>query len=164
MKAKIKTTLHLFKQNFKFSSAHFLIFDDQNAEKLHGHNYQVQVKIEVPDGGIAQNGFFIDFKEFKTIIKALMDEWDEHVLLPAQHKDIKTEIKGNDLHLHFRNRYYVFPKNEVILLPVRNTSVEEMSAMLAQKMLEKFQDYGVQKIVVRVEETQGQAASATITI
>ena len=65
------TTLLLQKQNFKFSSAHFLIFDKHRAERLHGHNYQVKVDITVPpEAELMKEGYFIDFNEFKKLIKA----------------------------------------------------------------------------------------------
>ena len=71
------TTLHLAKQNFKFSSGHFLIFDDLNAEKLHGHNYQVQVHISVPEEvDLSKTGYFVDFSEFKKVIKEHLDQWE----------------------------------------------------------------------------------------
>ena len=35
------------KENLKFSSAHFLIFEDGTAERLHGHNYRVAVELSL---------------------------------------------------------------------------------------------------------------------
>lgn len=157
------TTLHLFKQNFKFSSGHFLIFDDLNAEKLHGHNYRVQVDIGVPESiDLSETGYFVDFSEFKEIIKTQLDEWDEHVLLPARHKDMKIEKKDANYEVRFRDRFYSFPQNEVVLLPVINTSVEQLSRILAEKFFEKFKPFKVQNLVVRVEETPGQSASTSL--
>ena len=157
------TTLHLAKQNFKFSSGHFLIFDELNAEKLHGHNYQVQVDIAVPETvDLSQTGYFIDFSEFKKIIKAELDLWDEHVLLPAQHPDMKISKRESNYDVHFRDRYYSFPQNEVVLLPVVNTSVEQLSRILAESFFEKFAPFKVQKIEVSVEETLGQSAKTAI--
>lgn len=151
------TTLHLFKQNFKFSSAHFLIFDETRAEKLHGHNYQVRVDLNVPDGG--EKGYVVDFNTLKSFIKASVDEWDEHVLLPARHPDMKIKKNGPSLEVRFRDRFYVFPAEEVILLPVTNTSVEQLSRLLAEKFMAEFKRHGVLGLRVRVEETRGQAAS-----
>lgn len=159
------TTLHLAKQNFKFSSGHFLIFDDQNAEKLHGHNYRVQVDIGVPkDFDLSETGYFVDFSEFKKMIKAQLDEWDEQVLLPAEQKDMKIARQGNNLEVKFRDRFYSFPANEVVLLPVTNTSVEQLSRILAETLFAKFKKHQVQKIRVKVEETPGQSASTTVGI
>lgn len=161
----IHTTLHLYKQNFKFSSAHFLIFDEKSAEKLHGHNYQVQVEIDVPpQSELEKKGFFIDFNVFKKWIKARLDQWDEMVLLPAQHPDMKFQKKSPSLEVRFRDRFYVFPENEVRLLPVTNTSVEQLSRILAEECFKEFQKYGVPSLRVQVEETAGQAASTSISV
>lgn len=157
------TTLHLAKQNFKFSSGHFLIFDDLNAEKLHGHNYYVQVHISVPEEvDMTQTGYFVDFSEFKKEIKAQLDLWDEHVLFPAKHPDMKIEKKAANYEIHFRDRFYSMPQNEVVLLPVTNTSVEQLSRILAETLFEKFKKFNVKKLEVQVEETSGQSASTLV--
>lgn len=158
-----RTTLHLAKQNFKFSAAHFLIFNETEAEKLHGHNYQVKVDIPVPaDFDLTKTGFFIDFQVFKKQIKGLLDLWDEHVLLPAKHPEMKIRRQGESLEVRFRDRFYAFPANEVVLLPVTNTSVEQLSRLLAETLLAEFQTQGVRKLKVSVEETRGQSASTTV--
>ncbi len=159
------TTLQLYKQNFKFSAAHFLIFDEKRAEKLHGHNYQVRVEIPVPSPkDLEKTGYYIDFNVFKTVIRDRLDEWDEMVLLPANHPDLKTEAKGPSLEVHFRDRFYVFPINEVHLLPVQNTSVEQLSFLIAKDLLRIFVKSGVKQLSVSVEETAGQAAVTTVSV
>lgn len=154
------TTLLLAKQNFKFSAAHFLIFDEKNAERLHGHNYQVKVDITIPpEEDLQKQGYFVDFNVFKKAIKARLDEWDEIVLLPRLHPDMKIQKNGKSLDVRFRDRHYVFPADEVLLLDVTNTSVEQLSRLLAQDFLEKFRSYKVQRVRVSVEETRGQGAA-----
>ena len=166
----VNTTLHLYKQNFKFSSAHFLIFDEKSAEKLHGHNYQVEVQIEIPQGERDRDGdedhsgkgYFVDFNVFKKWIKARLDQWDEMVLLPSQHPDMKISKKSPSLEVRFRDRFYVFPENEVCLLPITNTSVEMLSQILAKEAFQEFKKYGVKELRIQVEETRGQAASTRV--
>jgi 6-pyruvoyltetrahydropterin/6-carboxytetrahydropterin synthase len=164
---KITTKLHLYKENFKFSSAHFLIFNEQHAEMLHGHNYQVRLDMSFKDsfkGVQAQDqsmGYMIDFNDIKKYVKAKLDLWDEHVLLPSLNPDIKTTLKDKTLQLVFRDRFYAFPKNEVILLPVVNTSVECLSELLAQDFYNKFVSSGLAQVTVYVEETRGQGASTS---
>ncbi len=159
------TTLHLAKENFKFSSAHFLIFDEKSAEMLHGHNYQVRVDIDCP-GHLEQNqlGYFIDFNILKKTIKSRLDQWDEHVLLPAKHPDMKYKVSldGKNYDIHFRDRFYSLPISEVIWLEITNTSVEQLSGILAKEFFNVFQKLHVSKICVEVEETRGQSASTTI--
>ncbi len=157
------TTLHLAKQNFKFSAGHFLIFDEKNAEKLHGHNYRVWVDISVPrEADLTTTGYFVDFAVLKRLIKERLDQWDEHVLIPSLHKDMRIQTREENYDIHFRNRFYSLPQNEVILLPVTNTSVEQLSRVLADDFLKMFQKYKIQKVRVRVEETMGQSASTQL--
>lgn len=157
------TTLHLAKQNFKFSAAHFLIFDDKHAERLHGHNYQVKVDIKAPrEEKMHADGYFVDFNVFKTFIKSRLDQWDEIVLLPENHPDMWFNTVGESLEVRFRDRFYVFPQREVKLLPVTNTSVENLSKILAEEFYAEFKKYGVQKVKVSVEETRGQGASTIV--
>ncbi|MES2801305.1 MAG: 6-carboxytetrahydropterin synthase [Bdellovibrionota bacterium] len=163
------TSLHLAKQNFKFSSAHFLIFDQKSAEMLHGHNYQVVVSILAPDVGNSSDeqgkmGYMVDFNVLKKFIKARLDLWDEHVLLPKNHPDMnsKLSVDGKNYEITFRDRFYSLPKNEVIWLDISNTSVEQLSSVLAEEFFIEFKKYGVTKLTVDVEETRGQSAATTI--
>jgi 6-pyruvoyltetrahydropterin/6-carboxytetrahydropterin synthase len=159
------TTLHLAKQNFKFSSAHFLIFDENSAEMLHGHNYQVKVDIFASSEAHDEaKGYFIDFNVLKKIIKDQCDAWDEHVLLPEKHPDMKYQIStsGKNYDINFRDRFYSFPVTETIWLPMTNTSVENLSLLFAKIIFKKMKDLGVQKVRVSVEETRGQSASSVV--
>ena len=163
------TSLRLAKQNFKFSSAHFLIFDQKSAEMLHGHNYQVVVSILAPDVGNDSDddgkmGYMVDFNVLKKFIKARLDVWDEHVLLPKNHPDMKCASSSNNKNYEvtFRDRFYSFPKEEVIWLNCSNTSVEQLSSILAEEFFKEFKKYGIAKLTVAVEETRGQSAATTI--
>lgn len=160
-----KTTLHLAKQNFKFSSAHFLIFDEKSAEMLHGHNYQVKVDIFcAEEQAVGGKGYLVDFNVLKKIIKEQCDQWDEHVLMPEKHPDMKYRISddGKNYEIHFRDRFYSFPMRETIWLPVQNTSVENLSLLFAQTVYRRIREFGVQRVRVSVEETRGQSASALV--
>lgn len=157
------TSLQLAKQNFKFSSAHFLIFDENSAERLHGHNYQVRVEIGVPDSeALRTTGFFIDFNLFKKYIKSALDRWDERVILPEFHPDMRFQKIGPTLEVRFRERFYAFPANEVVLLPVTNTSVEQLSRLLAEDFIREFRPHKVTYVRVQVEETAGQGATTQV--
>jgi 6-pyruvoyltetrahydropterin/6-carboxytetrahydropterin synthase len=159
------TTLHLAKQNFKFSSAHFLIFDEKSAEMLHGHNYQVKVDIFASNQAQDEaKGYFVDFNVLKKIIKDQCDLWDEHVLLPEKHPDMKYQISqnGKNYDIHFRDRFYSFPVTETIWLPTTNTSVESLSLLFAKSIFKKMKDLAVNKVRVSVEETRGQSASSVV--
>ncbi|MGE3756688.1 MAG: 6-pyruvoyl tetrahydropterin synthase family protein [Pseudobdellovibrionaceae bacterium] len=157
-------TLRLFKENFKFSSAHFLIFDQIRAERLHGHNYQVSIDLKVPEPGAAwvAPGYYIDFHELKRYIRSRLNQWDEYVLLPGKQPEMKFVENGRTLEVTFRDRFYAFPKEEVILLPIQNTSVEELSRLIAEDVYKAFHAHGLLGIKVCVEETPGQGAVSLV--
>ena len=160
-----QTTLHLAKQNFKFSSAHFLIFDEKSAEMLHGHNYQVEVDLVCRQNDEDKTrGYAIDFHVLKKIIKDMCDTWDEHVLLPQEHPDMKskTSVVGKNYEINFRDRFYSLPVKETIWLPITNTSVENLSALMAEELFKKTASMGVLEVQLKVEETRGQSASTTV--
>ena len=109
-------------------------------------------------------GFLIDFIEIKNFVNTLMDRWDERVLLPGLHEDIKTTIVGQTLELRFRDRFYAFPKNEFLILPAVNASVEELARLLAQDIVSEFKTQGITSVEVEVEESLGQSAVWSIEI
>lgn len=160
-------SLKLSKDEFKFSAAHFLIFDSHRAERLHGHNYQVEFEVFFKDDKIEKDinsnngrlGYFIDFKELKTLLRLELQKLDEYVLIPKNHPDIQVKMGPKSLEIQFRERYYAFPTNEVVLLPVINTSVEELSKYLLTEVSKGLTSYSFTSMKLSVAETTGQAAS-----
>ena len=66
-------SIELDKEYFKFSAAHFLIFPDGTAERLHGHNYRVFVEIEA---ALTRFGLVMDFTQVKPVVREIVDELD----------------------------------------------------------------------------------------
>ncbi len=155
--------LRLSKENLKFSAAHFLIFDENRAERLHGHNYRVRLSIKMEwTSSFVQQGYGVDFAVLKKIVKDQLDLWDERVLLPSLRKDMEVNTRGPSLDLKFRDRHYLFPANEVVLLPIMNTSVELLSGLLSEIFWKAMSPLGVVGVSVEVEETLGQSAESTV--
>ena len=75
-------SIQVDKQYLKFSAAHFLIFPDGSAERLHGHNYRVYVEVEGP---LCPHGLVLDFIKVKPIVQSIVDGLDEHWLIPGTH-------------------------------------------------------------------------------
>ena len=75
-------SIEVDKEYFNFSAAHFLIFPDGTAERLHGHNYRVYVRIEADLG---PTGLVLDFKMVKPVVREMVDELDEHWIVPGKH-------------------------------------------------------------------------------
>jgi len=57
-----------------FAAAHSLRGYQGDCEKLHGHNYKVEVTVAAEE--LDEIGILIDFREMKTILKQIMEELD----------------------------------------------------------------------------------------
>ena len=75
------------KEYLKFSAAHFIAYPGFR-EPLHGHNYQVSVRVEADLG---PDGYVLDFGLVKRLTKALCEELDERVLLPRMSDCLTVE-------------------------------------------------------------------------
>ena len=151
------------KEYLKFSCAHFLIFPDGSKERLHGHNYQVVCEI---DGRLSEHGLVIDFKQVKPIIRRLCDHLDEHWLIPGEHP-VLTYHHRDDGHTEvtYKHCRYLAPTDEIIVLPINNTSAENFAAWIGRSLLAElrttFGKLSVNKLRVAVSETKGQSGVYT---
>lgn len=151
--------IRLHKEYFKFSCAHFLMFPDGSKERLHGHNYRVDLEIE---GALTDRGLVIDFIQVKPVVRELCDWLDEHWIVPGDHPDL--EIKHRDdghTDVRYREYRYLAPTDEIHVLPINNTSAENfatwMGRELRSRIAQRFGRTKIQKLRVAVSETPGQS-------
>jgi len=152
-------SIDIRKEYFKFSAAHFLIFPDGSSERLHGHNYRVAVEIR---GSLSRHGLVLDFRAVKPVIRELCDELDEHWLVPGEHPVLRHEMRDDGVcEVRYGELYYAAPAGDVIVLPINNTSSENLAAwfgrQLNARLAERFGDVEVEQLRVAVEETSGQS-------
>jgi 6-pyruvoyltetrahydropterin/6-carboxytetrahydropterin synthase len=153
-------SIRVYKQYFNFSSSHFLLFEDGTREPLHGHNYRVYVKGNAP----IQNSsdMIFDFLDIKPIIKEVCDSLDHKLLLPGENPHFKITQKENQLNIRMPDKStFSFPKQDVIILPLPNTSAERLAIYISyeirKRIKEKF-SFSFPLLEVEVEETPGQSA------
>lgn len=128
-------TLELAKEDFKFSCAHFTLFGAQEAELLHGHNYQVAV--EIVGRHLDHEGMLASFLEVKNAVRAACRRLDSLTLIPAHSHHLQISESPGGVEVRFHDRRYVFPEKDVLLLPIANTSVELFARMLWQELVAK---------------------------
>lgn len=151
-------SIRIHKDYLKFSAAHFLIFPDGSAERLHGHNYKVWVSVET---GLDEHGLVINFKAIKPIIREIVDSLDEFVLIPGRHPVLTCEAQPDgSSEIRYQERRYVIPTDEIVVLPITNSSAENLAGYVADcllaRMAERLPRVRPDAIEVGVEETPGQ--------
>lgn len=151
-------SIHLHKEYFKFSCAHFLIFPDGSKERLHGHNYHVDAEIA---GQLTDKGIVIDFIQVKPVIRELCDELDEHWLVPGEHPELVVKPRDDGhTEVSYRDCRYLAPSDEIIVLPINNTSAENLATWIGRELVRRIGDrFGrtqIQRLDLKVSETSGQ--------
>lgn len=154
------TTLHLAKENFKFSAGHFTIFSASERENLHGHNFTVAVELSCE---VLENGMTFDYGLAKRAIEHICRMLNETFLLPENSPHLRLERHDTALTVHFHNEAIPFLLRDVTLLPVRNITVEELSEWFLQQLASGFAAdprHHIHSLAVTVFSGPGQGATA----
>lgn len=144
------------KESFVFSAAHFITFAGNICERLHGHNYGVRVAVEGP---LDENRYVVDFIALRDAVLEQTNAWDHHVLLPRDHAAIQVEQVDREVVARFEDRRWVFPVEDCIILPLVNTTAEELARVLAERLIAATREkFGSQltMVEVAVDENHGQ--------
>ncbi len=148
----------LSKERFKFSSTHFTIFSDGEAECLHGHNYQVSVDLDFRS--LAEDtGLTAEFTHLKKKIDELCEELDERVLLPADSPFLDIGETESNFEVNLDDKFYSFPKEDCLVLEIVNISSECLAKWIHHRLEAEFKMIGLEGLSVTIEETSGQAVT-----
>ncbi|MEM8962804.1 MAG: 6-carboxytetrahydropterin synthase [Acidobacteriota bacterium] len=148
-------TMVLAKENFKFSSAHFTVFDAEHAEPLHGHNYLVRV--ELKGHQLDGEGMLVDIDRVKKHVRTLCDRLDEQVLLPRDSRWVRVETADDGVEIVYGPRRYRLPVDDVTVLEVENVTIETLARLLWRRIAEGLGDHRCHEMTVEVGETAGQS-------
>jgi|SRR5690349_3495480 6-pyruvoyltetrahydropterin/6-carboxytetrahydropterin synthase len=159
MPARRSYSVVVSKDFLKFAAAHFIAYPGFR-EPLHGHNYQVSVRIEADLG---PDGYVLDFGLVKRVAKALCDELDERVLVPERSDCLTVARVGDGVEVTTeRGDRFRFPAADVRLLPIAHSSAEELAAYLVARLRAALASEaggrGLAGVEVGVAEAPGQAA------
>jgi 6-pyruvoyltetrahydropterin/6-carboxytetrahydropterin synthase len=123
--------VRISKDYLVFSAGHFITYDGDVCERLHGHNYRVTAEV---GGPLDDNHYVVDFIALREALRAIVDELDHHMLLPTEHPLIRVIANEREVEATFRDRRWVFPRCDCILLPVPNTTSELLARYIAQRL------------------------------
>jgi 6-pyruvoyltetrahydropterin/6-carboxytetrahydropterin synthase len=156
-------TVRVTKDYLVFCAGHFITYDGQHCERLHGHNYRASCEVT---GDLDANYYLFDFIALKNHLKELTDELDHRMLVPGLSSLIKCEIGEKQVTLRYGPRTWSFPREDCAILPVENTTAELLAKYLAARLLEvlkKKHNFTPATLAVEVEESFGQSATYTWT-
>ena len=144
------------KEQFVFSAAHFITFAHDICERIHGHNYGVKVMVEGP---LDENRYVVDFIALRDAVLQETSALDHHVILPRDHEEIKVTQDETETTVRFRERRWIFPNEDAVIMPVVNTTAEEIARVIAERVRERTRDQfgeSLSFIEVGVDENYGQ--------
>src|SRR4051812_5183128 len=145
-----------------FCSGHFISYEGDRCERLHGHNYRTTVEIE---GDLDENHYVFDFIALKHRTKAITDELDHRMMLPTRNRVITLDETAGSVRVRYKDREWVFPRGDCVLLPIENTTAELLARWIAERLrdeLLKQHGYAPQVLRVEVEENIGQSATCEL--
>jgi dihydroneopterin triphosphate aldolase (PTPS-III) / 6-pyruvoyltetrahydropterin synthase len=174
-------------EEFKFSCAHFVSYKNFR-ERLHGHNYTVEVDVTGPMSD--NDGYVIDFGILKAGIRGICKSLNERIIVPmnspsmsisevqrGQTRDTADispcgtgEIGDPDsdsitqqIEIICLNSFFSFPKDDCAILPIKFSTAEEISnyfaSQLAEKMKTDLHARKIRAVTVRIFERPTQCAS-----
>ncbi len=133
-----------------------------DCEPLHGHNYDVFVDVE---GDLTEDSWVWDFGDLKRSVKSIIDELDHKFLLQRESRVLDITEQEGAWEIRYRDRYYVFPRDDVVALPIDNSTAERLAEWVAGRLRAELRQRGaatIRKLTVGIEEMPGQAGWYTV--
>ena len=149
------------RDQYKFSCAHMTVFPDGNKERLHGHNYQVGLELDLTDISFAT---MLPFVAIKDCLAAICKDLRERVIIAARNP-LTTIVRADadEVELTVCGKRYVFPAEDVTLLPIDNISVEALALYLGERVLGELAPALAPGLVTAIEmwvsESPGQGST-----
>ncbi len=144
------------KERHVFSAAHFITYNGDVCEPLHGHNYHVAAEIYGP---LDENHYVVDFIAVRDALQKIVDELDHHMLLPTEHKTIRVIQKDEEIEVTHGDRRWIFPRQDCVLLPVANTTAELLAHFIADRLAGDLEQQACQRptrLRIAIDECDGQ--------
>jgi 6-pyruvoyltetrahydropterin/6-carboxytetrahydropterin synthase len=142
-----------------FCSAHFIFFDDDKCERLHGHNYRVTAELEGP---LDPDHLVFDFIVLKKLLRDIVNEIDHRMLIPLKSRQLRIEETEKEILMTYEDKRWIFPRGDCAVLPIENTTAELLARWIAERLREDIDRIAKRPfdgvIRMEVEESTGQSA------
>lgn len=155
------TTIELSKEDMKFSSGHFTIFSSTERENIHGHNYRLYASFVMKTN---EDGMSIDYRVYKEKMRCICKTLDEIVIIPGLSKHLAITETEKHVQIEFNSECTSFLKRDILVLPIKNVTVEELSKWVIQQIISDKIYYANEDLLainVKVFSGPGQSGSAS---
>lgn len=152
-------TLDFYPETFSFSAGHFTVFSANERESLHGHNYSVAATLEAR---IQEPGITFNYLIFKKRLQALCDQLDRHFIVAEKCPYLTISEKGDYYEIVFNQDKIPFLKKDVLLLPIENTTLEDLSRWFVEQLISDktfLTENAIEKITIKVFNGPEQSAA-----
>jgi 6-pyruvoyltetrahydropterin/6-carboxytetrahydropterin synthase len=155
-------SIQLRKAVHVFAAGHFITLTDDLCEAVHGHNWTVGVDVEAePDA----HGMVVDFIALRDLVTRIVSRLDHRMLLPADNPLLEVTTAAGptgraETTVRFQDRRWVFPADECVVLPIRNTTAEWIARWIGIERLGACPAAGIAEprvLRVAVDECLGQS-------
>src|SRR5262249_9433815 len=133
--SRLRHRIFVGQDQHKFSVAHMTVFPDGSKERLHGHNFNVTVALDLR---LYAFETLLDIGIVKAAVEAQCREWNEHLLIGEKNPHLQILRRDEELEFRLCGRRYVVPADEALLLPLDNIIVETLSMEFARRVIDRL--------------------------
>jgi 6-pyruvoyltetrahydropterin/6-carboxytetrahydropterin synthase len=116
------------------------------------------------EGPLGEHHLVLDFETLDAVLRTITRELDHKVLLPLESRELSIEQTKESVTVSFRERRWVFPREECVLLPVPGTTAELLARWVSRRLREDIETRWRSRLLpgtairVEVREAPGQSA------
>jgi 6-pyruvoyl-tetrahydropterin synthase len=142
---------------FAFSAAHAGLHGGQ-FEPLHGHSFTVTLRLH---GEPDETGMVCDFTDAKNALAGVIAPLKRRVLMPAAPPGGRCDRDGGQVVIECGTKLYSLPAGDVVLLPVANTTTEQIAAWLLAELVPALVAPGLRLAELVLAEAPDTSATVT---
>lgn len=143
---------------FAFSAAHAGLHGGE-FEPLHGHSFTVTLCLH---GTLGETGMVCDFTDVKKALAAAIAPLKRRTLMPASSPACRDYREGTQVVIECGSKLYSLPADDVVLLPVANTTTEAIAGHLLEQVLPALSVPGLRRAELTLAEASDTCATAAV--
>jgi 6-pyruvoyl-tetrahydropterin synthase len=154
----MRTVPEVGRGEFDFSAAHSRLHGGK-FESLHGHTFQVALRLS---GEVDNTGTLVDFGQIKQALRKAIAPLRCRTLMPGFAPEMKMVRESDMLSIALGGKSYVPPADDVVVLPLVNTTTEAIVGYLLGEVLAHLSREVLAAAELEVSESPSKSAIACL--